>query len=200
MLTRRNVLRMVPAGAAACVACTRAAVCAAQSASASPATRPAVLGAAQADMTWRQVFDFAYGGYAATLQKLSNEIGPERFLAALRDAASQAATESVSRAAASVPARDLATFALYMKTQPVYRSALVFDVVEERANAFEIHVSQCLWAKSFRSRNAADIGYAAICHADYAASTAFNPRMTMIRTKTLMQGDDCCNHRYVLEA
>ena len=28
----------------------------------------------------------------------------------------------------------------------------------------------------------------------------FNPKMRMIRTKTLMQGDDCCNNRYIIEA
>lgn len=199
MVTRRNLLQMVSGGAAACVACTRAALCAAQSTNDRRTAQPPALGSDKADMTWQQAFDFAYGGYAGVMKNLSNDIGHDRFLEALRTAASQAATDSVVALASSLPARDLATFAGYMKTETVYRSALVFDVVEESATAFEIHVSQCLWASSFRSRNAADIGYAAICHPDYAASTAFNPRMTMTRTKTLMQGHDCCNHRWVIE-
>ncbi|TRZ85262.1 hypothetical protein D4R89_12595 [bacterium] len=37
------------------------------------------------------------------------------------------------------------------------------------------------------------------CYADFASAEEFNSKMRMIRTKTLMQGDDCCNNRYVIE-
>jgi hypothetical protein len=47
--------------------------------------------------------------------------------------------------------------------------------------------------------NAADIGFATVCFTDYATAAAFNPKLKMIRSKTLMQGHDCCNHRYVME-
>ena len=53
------------------------------------------------------------------------------------------------------------------------------------------------WAKTFREAGSADIGYAAVCHEDYAACQAFNPKIKMIRTKTLMQGDGCCDHRLI---
>jgi hypothetical protein len=64
----------------------------------------------------------------------------------------------------------------------------------------EIKITECLWAKTFRAANAADIGYATICYSDFAGAVAFNPKMRLVRTKTLMQGHDCCNHRWVLEA
>ena len=38
-----------------------------------------------------------------------------------------------------------------------------------------------------------------VCHQVFAMCRAFNPKIGMIRNKTLMQGDDCCNHRWVLE-
>ena len=38
---------------------------------------------------------------------------------------------------------------------------------------------------------------AALCNMDYSWPTAFNPKFKMERDKTLMQGHDCCNHRYV---
>jgi hypothetical protein len=31
------------------------------------------------------------------------------------------------------------------------------------------------------------------------AASAFNPKLQMIRSKTLMQGHDGCNRRYVME-
>ena len=64
----------------------------------------------------------------------------------------------------------------------------------------EVRVTRCLWAETFRGADAADIGYAFVCHPDFASTTAFNPKMRMIRTKTLMQGHEYCNHRWVGEA
>jgi hypothetical protein len=37
-----------------------------------------------------------------------------------------------------------------------------------------------------------------ICYPDYAVAKGLNPRL--IRAKTLMQGDDSCSLRYVMEA
>jgi hypothetical protein len=87
-----------------------------------------------------------------------------------------------------------------MSTDPFWRHVLTFELVENTAKAAEIKVTECLWAKTFREANAADIGYAFVCHGDFAYAPAFNPKMKMIRTKTLMQGHDCCNHRYVIGA
>jgi len=200
MLRRRDLFHILPAGAAACLGCTSAALCAAQTAVRdSSRSLPAGFGE-KADLTWQQVFDFSYKGYARVMKKLAAQIGPEKVLEALGQASSEAAAERVAALLPAAAPRDLGMFEQWMKTTPIYRSALVYDVVEQSASAFEIHVSQCLWAKTWRAQEAADLGYAAICHADYAASAAFHPKLRLTRTKTLMQGHDCCNHRWVMEA
>ena len=40
------------------------------------------------------------------------------------------------------------------------------------------------------------IGYTTICYGDYPKATNYNPKMKLHFTKTLMQGNDCCNHLY----
>jgi len=52
---------------------------------------------------------------------------------------------------------------------------------------------------TFREEDAADIGYATHYHVHYAAATAFNPKIRMYRTKTLMEGHDYCDHKWVWE-
>lgn len=42
------------------------------------------------------------------------------------------------------------------------------------------------------------IGYSAHCFSDFAGASAFNPKLKLVRTKTLMRGHDCCNHRWTL--
>ena len=65
---------------------------------------------------------------------------------------------------------------------------------------FPAETGECLWAKAFREANAADLGFKLVCSADYVTAEAFNPDIKLIRDKTLMQGHDCCNHKYVVKS
>jgi hypothetical protein len=199
MLSRRDLFQVLPAGAAACLGCASAALCAAQTAASPTAQVPPAGFGEKADMTWQQVFDFSFRGYARVMKNLAAQIGPDAFFPMLQKAASDVIADRVKSSLPSMPRRDISVVAQLIKTNPIYRYALVCDVVEESESAFEIHVSQCLWAKTFRAQEAGDVGYAAVCHPDYMAATTLNPKMRMIRTKTLMQGHDCCNHRWVME-
>ena len=72
--------------------------------------------------------------------------------------------------------------------------------MEDAETAFEVRITECLWSKTFREEEAADLGYACICHSDYAMAKAFNAKMHLIRDKTLMQGFNHCNHRWEMQA
>ncbi len=152
-------------------------------------------------MTFQQVFRFAFGdGFIPLMRRLEKELREDRFMEILRQAASQAAAQRVAETAKHAPGNDLATFTEWAR-DPVHfwKHVLTFDVVEDTNAAFEIKVTECLWAHTFRQDDASDIGYAVVCHPDYAMCMAFNPKIKMIRTKTLIQGDDCCNHRWIWE-
>jgi hypothetical protein len=47
------------------------------------------------------------------------------------------------------------------------------------------------------AKKAGDIGYAMVCWGDYAWAEGFNPKIKLVRDKTLMEGHDRCNHRYI---
>ena len=153
-------------------------------------------------MSWQAVYQFAYqSGYIPTMKKFAEKIGKDKLITLIKESADEMAHEMIGEMAKNLPKRDLATFALTMKNpEPMFKNALTFEIVEDSANAFAIKVKECLWAKTFREADAAEIGYAAICHGDFAMAKAFNPNLRMIRTKTLMQGHDCCDHKWVWEA
>lgn len=44
-----------------------------------------------------------------------------------------------------------------------------------------------------------DIGFGGLCQADALMASSFNSMIGFSRTKTLMMGDDCCNHVYYLK-
>jgi len=115
----------------------------------------------------------------------------------------RSADEVVRKKTAGRPfaVRDLVSFASNMMNMPPLKQhALEAEIVEQSPDAFEYLVKKCLWAKVFRDGDVADIGYAMICYRDDAVARGVNPKLRPIRTKTLMQGDDGCDLRYVMEA
>lgn len=193
--SRRKLFSILPAGIAACAGCAVTGICEAQTPPPAREHDPAE----KSDMTWEQVFRFTYQrNYIPTMKALQKQIGNEKFIGMLQEGLTAAAIAGMAKNPA--PNREFATWVSGMRAvPPLYQHALLYRVVEDSPKAFEIRVTECLWARMFREENAADIGYAGICHPDYAAASGFNPKIKLIRSKTLMQGHDCCNHRYIVE-
>jgi hypothetical protein len=153
--------------------------------------------AAKSGMTFEEVYEFAFArGFIPLLTVLVGQIGLET----IQDAASEAARLRAPEFFKTLATNDLAAWAAMLKEpDPLMDNAITVEIVEESEAALEVRVTECLWAKTFREADGADIGYACICHPDFAMAKAFNPNMRMIRDKTLMQGHSHCNHRWVME-
>ena len=194
-LSRRTLFSILPAGAFGCLGCVRAMACV-QTSQVEPTVHSWT---EKADVTWEEMFRFAYQkDLMPVLKELEAQLGRDEFVGMLR----RASDEVVRKKTAGRPpaVRDLVSFASNMKNvPPLMQHALEADIVEQTPQAFEYHVKKCLWAKMFRDGDAADIGYAMVCYPDYAVAQGLNPKLKLIRTKTLMQGDDSCSLRYVME-
>ncbi len=81
-----------------------------------------------------------------------------------------------------------------------YKQRNTVEFIQSEENVLEVKCTECIWAKTFREADAAEIGYAGICYTDYSAIKAYNPNMKLIREKTLMQGHDCCDLKIVMES
>jgi hypothetical protein len=79
--------------------------------------------------------------------------------------------------------------------QVFWKHVIEREVIEDSETVFELKITKCLWEKVYREADSAELGYAIVCHTDFATAEASDQKL--IRTKTLMQGDDCCNHRWV---
>lgn len=81
---------------------------------------------------------------------------------------------------------------------PRYSEILTHEVVEDTEKAFGLRVTECCIAETYQAAGlGGEIGHAAVCNMDYYWPTAFNPNLKMERNRTLMQGHDHCNHRYL---
>ncbi|MEW5868378.1 MAG: L-2-amino-thiazoline-4-carboxylic acid hydrolase [Chloroflexota bacterium] len=151
-------------------------------------------------MTYEEVFDFAYKGLVPVLQGLAKELGEERFWEALKKTAFDAKLKEAQDYASQLPSNDLDAYSASAREPSRFaRHILTVEFIEDTPQAAEIKVTECLWAKTFRELGAAEIGYMLTCGTDDAHCQGFNPRIRMIHSKTLMQGDEYCNHRFVWE-
>jgi hypothetical protein len=150
-------------------------------------------------MTFQEVFEFAFEKMIPIMKGLANELGEDQFLTALKKVASGVVFKAAQENARQLPCNDLAAFVGPIEPSYFMKHAVTLDIVENTTRTFELKVTECLWAKMFRERDAAQIGYSLICNTDYADCQGFNPKIFMTRSKTLMQGDDYCNHRFVWE-
>jgi len=152
-------------------------------------------------MSFKEVYEFAYKrGFIPVMQNLADDIGKDNFIELLKKASSKSAAQKGRNMAQNLPRNDLVAWTADLRDpNHFWKHVLTFDIVEDTDKAFEMKITECLWAKIFREAKASDIGYAAICHPDYAMAQAFNLNIRMVRTKTLMQGHDYCNHRWVWE-
>ncbi len=147
-----------------------------------------------------QVFSFAYLPQLGLLRGIEKEMGSEKFATLVKRLVDEETEKQMAEMAKRAGQNDMAAFTRpFRQKGSLFEKALTYEIVEDTPKAFEVKVTECLWARTYQSANAGDLGYLLSCYGDYASARGFNPKMRMIRTKTLMQGDAYCNHRYVIE-
>ena len=146
-------------------------------------------------LTYRQLFASQYGEYIGLAKGLETEWGRERTIEFLKKIAAEKMTMYGKSQASRAPENSLEAYVSQFREG--YKNMLTKEIVEDTDTAFELRVTECIWADTFLRADAGHIGYAAVCWGDYAWAQAFNEKIVMVRDKTLMQGHDCCNHRYL---
>jgi hypothetical protein len=77
-----------------------------------------------------------------------------------------------------------------------FKNMMTWEVIEESDTVYQMKVTECLWTKIFAEKNATDIGYATVCYSDFVTPKLYHSKIKFQRTKSLMQGDKYCNHRW----
>ncbi len=147
-------------------------------------------------LTMKQFYAAQYGEFIRFAKALEKEMGKDKLIEFIKKNTHERMVDMGKNHAKNSPDN---SFKIYVSTfrPPRYKNSLTHEIVEDTDTAFELKVTECIWAKTFLDANAGDIGYAQICIGDYTWAESFNPKITMVRDKTLMQGHDICNHRYL---
>ncbi len=182
---RRDFLsKFLPAGMISCIFCPKM-LAAAQKDHSAGILNPDDPYKERSEMSYESIFNFAFRDHLIPiLKELSTRYSREEFLEMMKETASQAFTR-----------KDVMDKSNNNLNQVFWKHVIEREVVEDSDTAFELKITKCLWEKVYREADATDIGYSIVCHTDFATAEA--SKQKLIRTKTLMQGDDCCNHRWI---
>ena len=150
------------------------------------------------DLTYEQCFQMRFGAMPFLAKELERVLGREKAFETIR----KASEEYTCAAARKRSVKDFEEFKAFVKQthrSPFCSHSMTVTYPGETRDRIMFNVTECLWAKTFRDMNAADLGYVICCQPDFASAKAQNPRIGLKRMKTLMQGDDCCDHIYYWE-
>jgi len=149
------------------------------------------------ELSTRETVRMQYGAFIELIGSLREDLGDEEVIRLLERYSAAHGRLVGERQAQRSPDRTFQTFTATFRP-PAYANSLVHEVVEDTDTAFGLRVTECVWAAVFNEAGFdGAIGHAAICNMDYTWPAAFNSRFRMERSKTLMEGADQCNHRYI---
>ncbi|MHA1908745.1 MAG: L-2-amino-thiazoline-4-carboxylic acid hydrolase [Candidatus Thorarchaeota archaeon] len=72
----------------------------------------------------------------------------------------------------------------------------VVEITEETSTKSVCTVTECIYAKVYNDLGAPDLGYLLYCKHDFASAPHIHPKVGLNRTKTVMEGHECCNFEY----
>jgi hypothetical protein len=147
-------------------------------------------------LTYAQFFNIQYGEFIQFAKALEHELGKEKLIEFLKKYTNEKAIKIGKNQAKHSPDNSFKTYIHTFRSES-YKKLLTMEIVEDTEKAYELNVSECIWAKTFQNANAGEIGYNTVCFGDYKWAESFNSKIKLLRDKTLMQGDNCCNHRYI---
>lgn len=74
---------------------------------------------------------------------------------------------------------------------------ITYDIIKDTEKAFEIKVTECVVVEVYIDAGIGKYADAFLCHEDFGHAEGFNPKIKLVRDKTLTSGHKYCDHRYV---
>ena len=156
------------------------------------------------DLTYEQYFHACYDGIIEFSKEIERILGRKKTLEILGRVQERHDLELVRKQLNGRKAiKDFSDFKAFMKKlheNPFASHLFTITYPRDTDTEIEFHTTECLLAKVFQDRKAADLGYVMICKSDFITTPKYCPNVHLKRTKTLMQGDDYCDTTYCYSA
>jgi hypothetical protein len=137
---------------------------------------------------------------ACLIRGFAEALGREQALA-IASAAIQEDARTAGRAlAAQMGGNSLADLRRVVETLWAGDEAVALRFSEDSESRLSFDVTRCRYAEMYEAMGMRDLGFCLSCRRDGAFAEGFNPRITLTRTQTIMEGAAFCDFRFALES
>jgi hypothetical protein len=154
------------------------------------------------EVTYYNYFKLRFTTLADATNAFSKQLGKEKAIEIVAKLSEENSIEQVEQIVSQNPVNNFNDFKELFLTQmnsDFMKNALTFTIKENSENKLEFEITECLWAIVHKEMRETELGYCAYCKPDYVMAKTYHPKIKLTRSKTLMQGDEFCNHTYTWE-
>ncbi|MFW9808523.1 MAG: L-2-amino-thiazoline-4-carboxylic acid hydrolase [Candidatus Thorarchaeota archaeon] len=154
------------------------------------------------DISFGRYIQNSLSGEVALQRELERVLGKEKTHFILKDLATRQTSESIRNLleTSGIEIQDFKDFKKHMDemwaSEQVSKTHTC-ETLDSKSDRVTYKVTECIWAKAMRELDAADLGLLTMCDIDFVSASIYHPNIKLIREKTLMNGDDCCDFTYV---
>ncbi|MEJ6785160.1 L-2-amino-thiazoline-4-carboxylic acid hydrolase [Aminobacter sp. Piv2-1] len=136
------------------------------------------------------------GIIAPIYEVMRERLGEEVAQSILDTAITRAAIAAGKSFAAKTPGGT--TLRTFQELQDLWTQddALVIDVTKATDEEFHYNVKRCRYAETYKEMGLGHIGHLLSCNRDGVFCTGYDPRITLERTQTVMEGASHCDFKY----
>ena len=127
------------------------------------------------------------------------EFGKERALSVVKGVIKSLAEESGEQLAKQLGGNSVRDFANGLSRFWETGGAYEKEELELSDAKYDFNIKRCRYAEMYKRLGLADLGIVLSCGRDYDLIKGFNPRMKLVRAKTIMEGHDHCDFRITLQ-
>lgn len=135
---------------------------------------------------------------AALIEGYAEELGRERAVEIAMRVIRADAEASARKLVDEYGDNSIATLARVVREVWCRDDAMVIDVLEETDQRLSFNVTRCGYAEAYERLGIKSLGVCLSCSRDEPFAPAFNPRLRLTRTQTLMERAGHCDFRYAL--
>ena len=128
----------------------------------------------------------------------AREIGFEKAIEIAKNVIRQDAVASGKKSAREYSGNTLAELSKIVKEVWAKDNALTLEMLQENDTALFFDVTHCEYEQMYVRMGIEDIGFILSCNRDISFMEGFNPQIELKRTKTIMEGAECCDFRFSL--
>lgn len=124
------------------------------------------------------------------------EIGEEKAAAILDSAIRKAAIAEGRHFAERVNGNTSMADFIKLYELWTHDGALEIDVLRADDQTFDFNVTRCRYAETYKEMGLGKIGHLLSCNRDGTFCQGYDPKITLERKQTIMEGAPCCTFRY----